>query len=324
MTTSRHGLSVPPPHDDAAFDDRAGRLALLAAGLLVEAHAQQFALHLVDLIRLRGGDRGQQARGGIERAVGVVAGEGFLMRPTVAHGEQFVDQTAFALAENLAEYFPPFAVHDHQRSGDIIERLALAGAETGIGQQILDLESPAVAVFRLEFALDERQQAGLEEFQRLADALVVGEGHSVFFLQVFHRPIQRAGYQGFESLGIDVRRLSVLHVFIAQQHSKRHQEPHRIGIRRQSDPGAPQHFHQHHEVMSSGIFDAVARQYRLQRLFHRLLSVETNHPAGRICFSTQMPNHIEIVTGTGKERAAVIKRRSHEPAPPDPHARRVY
>ena len=52
--------------------------------------------------------------GRIERAVGVVAGEGFLMRPAVAHGQQFIHQAALRLAENLAKHLAPFAIHDHQ------------------------------------------------------------------------------------------------------------------------------------------------------------------------------------------------------------------
>jgi hypothetical protein len=161
----------------AAFDGGAGRLALLAARLLVEAHAQQLGLHLLDFAPPAGGNRRQQACGRIERAVGVVAGEGFLMRPAVAHGQQFIHQAALRLAENLAKHLAPFAIHDHQRGGDVVERFALAGAEAGVGQDVLHLESPASTVFRLEFALDERHQAGLEKLQRLADALVVGGGH---------------------------------------------------------------------------------------------------------------------------------------------------
>jgi hypothetical protein len=162
---------------DAAFDRRAGRFPLFAARLLVEAHAQQFHLHLVDVVRLRGRNGGQQAPSRIERAVGVVAGEGFLMRPGVAHGHQLIDQAALALAENLAKHLGPFAIHDHQRGGDVLEGFALAGAKAGVGQDVLHFESPAVAILRFQLPLDERQQAGFQKLQRFADALVVGNGH---------------------------------------------------------------------------------------------------------------------------------------------------
>jgi len=49
---------------------------------------------------------------------------------------------------------------------------ALAGAEAGVGQDVLHFESPAVAVPGLQFPFDERQQAGFQKFQRLADPLV--------------------------------------------------------------------------------------------------------------------------------------------------------
>jgi hypothetical protein len=167
----------------AALDCRAGRLPLFAARLLVEAHAQQFHLHLVHIVRLRGRNGGQQTPGGIQCAVGVVAGEGFLVRPGVAHAQQFIDQTALALAENLAEDFGPFAVHDHQRGGDVLQRFALAGGKAGVGEDVLHLERPAVAILRFQFPLDERQQTGFQKFQRFSDPLVVGEGHaqSAFF-----------------------------------------------------------------------------------------------------------------------------------------------
>ena len=54
--------------------------------------AQQLHLHLLDLVGLRRGDGRQQARGGVEGAIGVVAGERLLVRPAVAHIAQFADQ----------------------------------------------------------------------------------------------------------------------------------------------------------------------------------------------------------------------------------------
>ena len=63
------------------LDQRAARLALLAAHLLVEDEAAQLHLHLADLVGLRRRDGGEQSTHRVERAVGVVAGERLLMRP---------------------------------------------------------------------------------------------------------------------------------------------------------------------------------------------------------------------------------------------------
>ena len=94
------GLLVPPAGDvlvrghhlsprlqvarGRALDRRACALPLLAPHLLVEAEPKQLHLHLLDLIGLRGGNGGQQPFRRVERAVGVVAGEGLLVGPLVA------------------------------------------------------------------------------------------------------------------------------------------------------------------------------------------------------------------------------------------------
>ena len=81
-----------------ALDGGAGALALFAAHLLVEAQAQELRLHLLDLVGLRRRDGGQQPPRRVERAVGVVAGEGLLVRPFVAVVAQFADQAALGCA----------------------------------------------------------------------------------------------------------------------------------------------------------------------------------------------------------------------------------
>ena len=95
-----------------ALDRRAGALALLAAHLLVEAQAQQLHLHLLDLVGLRRRDGGQQPAGRVERAVGVVAGEGLLVRPAVALVAQLADEAALGGPERLAEDVVPGLPHE--------------------------------------------------------------------------------------------------------------------------------------------------------------------------------------------------------------------
>src|SRR5690606_21154464 len=72
---------------------RAGGPLLRAAGLLLEAQAQDLLLLAVDLGGLRGGaDREQQALDAVEGAVGVVEGEGVLVRPAVTNVAALVDE----------------------------------------------------------------------------------------------------------------------------------------------------------------------------------------------------------------------------------------
>jgi hypothetical protein len=82
------------------FDEGTGGLAALVAGLLLEDEAAQRHLHALDLGSLAGGDGGQQAGDRVEGAVGVVAGEGLLVRPLVAPVAQLADQAALGVAED--------------------------------------------------------------------------------------------------------------------------------------------------------------------------------------------------------------------------------
>ena len=94
-----------------ALDGGPGALPLLAAHLLVEAQAQQLHLHLLDLVRLRCRDGGQEPAGRVEGAVGVVGGEGLLVRPAVAHVAQLAHERPLGLAERLAEHVVPRLPH---------------------------------------------------------------------------------------------------------------------------------------------------------------------------------------------------------------------
>src|SRR5262249_13011091 len=82
----------------ARTDQRAGGLALLAAHLFVEGETAQLHLHLADLVRLRSRDCGEEARHGIECAIGVVARERLLVRPLVPAVAQLLHQRALGAA----------------------------------------------------------------------------------------------------------------------------------------------------------------------------------------------------------------------------------
>jgi hypothetical protein len=94
------GLEPPGGGD---LDGGAGGLAFLAADLLLVAEPHEFDLHAVEVLGLGCGDGGEEADGGVEGAVGVVAGEGFLVGPLVAVVAEFADEAAFGGPEGLAE-----------------------------------------------------------------------------------------------------------------------------------------------------------------------------------------------------------------------------
>lgn len=72
------------PAGRVAFDGGADALPLLGPHLLIEPHTQEFHLHLLGIAGLWRRDGGEQSRHGIERAVGIVAGERILVCPLIA------------------------------------------------------------------------------------------------------------------------------------------------------------------------------------------------------------------------------------------------
>ena len=139
------------------LDGGAGGLALLAAHLLVEAEPQQFHLHLFDLVGLGRRDGGEQAAGGVERAVGVVAGEGFLVGPPVAMVAEFADEAAFGGPERLAEDVVPGFPHDLEQGRDVQRRGSACGRSDAVVAEVAGgLGRGLILVLAPELALDER------------------------------------------------------------------------------------------------------------------------------------------------------------------------
>ena len=122
-----------------ALDGGAGALALLAAHLLVEDDAQQLHLHLADLVGLRRRDGGQQPPGRVERAVGVVAGEGLLVRPAVAHVAQLADQAALGLARASCGRRRSRFPHELEQRGRVPLRRAAWSPASGLRPEALRL-----------------------------------------------------------------------------------------------------------------------------------------------------------------------------------------
>jgi hypothetical protein len=90
-------------------------LSVPVAAASIEGEPPQLELHPVDVVRLRGRDGGEQPRHRIERAVGVVARERFLVRPLVAPVAQLLHQRALGAAERAAEDVVPRLPHELQQ-----------------------------------------------------------------------------------------------------------------------------------------------------------------------------------------------------------------
>jgi hypothetical protein len=159
------------------FDGRARALAKLAAHLLVEAQAQQFHLHGLDFGGLRRGDRGQQARHRIERAVGIVAGERLLVRPLVADFAQFADQTPFGVAQRLAEDVVPRLPDQFQVRRGIPLGDRLLCVQPVLAKEPERLLHRADLVGVGELPLDERRQPGPQQVHRFAHPFVIAQCH---------------------------------------------------------------------------------------------------------------------------------------------------
>ncbi len=120
----------------------------------------------------------------VERAIRVVRAEGTLVRPLVPHVEHLVHHAAFRLAERLAENRLPLPVHDDEQRRHIELRRAIRRPrlEPRVAEQDLRVIEKLIPPRTLQLTLDERLQASGEKFERLADAIVVGDGHDAISL----------------------------------------------------------------------------------------------------------------------------------------------
>ena len=141
--------------------------AALATRLLLKADPQQLLLVPIDLPHLRRRNRGQQALHRVQGAVGIVRGKGFLVRPLVAMIAQFTDEAAIGAAESAAERVVPVVPYQPQDHRHV--PLGGGPAEHGIVRDLPAAVPGQVACLHrmLEFALDERPQAGTQQLQPL-------------------------------------------------------------------------------------------------------------------------------------------------------------
>ena len=143
-----------------------------------EAHHQQLHLDLFELIRLRRRDRGQQSAHRIQGPIGIVAGESLLVCPPVAVPAQLPDESALGGPKDLPKDIVPGFPHQLEQSGDVLLGNGLVSQHRIVrivAQLVGVLPSGIDGAFDL--ALDERAKTRLEQVQRLADPLVIGDGH---------------------------------------------------------------------------------------------------------------------------------------------------
>ena len=176
----RHHLAPRLQSPGCALDGETGLLAPRPARLLVEAHAQKLHLELLDVGGLGRREGCQQPVRRIERPVGVVAGEGFLMRPAVPMAAQLADEAALSRPEDHAERVVPRLPHQLEQRRDVpfghrpIADLRVIDKPPQRGG--VDPLRPDRA---LHLAVDEGAEARLQQLERLADSFVIGCGHVV-------------------------------------------------------------------------------------------------------------------------------------------------
>src|SRR5690606_6615755 len=83
-----------------ALDWRSGGPTLRRSHLLLEPDAKQLGLELLEVVRLRRRNRGEESRGGVERPVGVIRAERILVRPAVTNLAQLGHERPARLAKD--------------------------------------------------------------------------------------------------------------------------------------------------------------------------------------------------------------------------------
>ena len=156
-------------------DRESDPLAPLTARLLVEAHAQQLQLELVDFRRLRRRHRRQEPTRRVQGAVRVVAGEEFLMRSAVAVASHLTDEAALGRPEDRPEYLVPRLPHQIEERREVPLRDTAVANLRIVDERPQRSHADLLRIDRaLRLAVDELAEPRLQQFQRLADPFVVG------------------------------------------------------------------------------------------------------------------------------------------------------
>ena len=173
---ARHGL-------DGDFQ-ALGLPPLLIALKLGELRAEDGVAHLRELLGgLTGADRLHQTTHGIERALGVVIGEGLIVREFVANVAKLIHPRSLGAAENGPERVVPEAIHRVEQRGLVPADLTIAvGPQARQLLQNLDLPMPFERAFQPLF--DKRNEGCGQQLHALENILARALGHVVSPLNI--------------------------------------------------------------------------------------------------------------------------------------------
>ena len=99
------------------------------------------------------------------------------MGPAISHGAQFRDESSLGVAERLTKDVVPRFPHQFQQGRGIPLLDRLVSAQAVGGQVVLCPLQRFVLVFAMELPRNKLRQPLAKKFKRLADALLVGDGH---------------------------------------------------------------------------------------------------------------------------------------------------
>ena len=168
------------------------RLPHFAASLLVELQSQQIHPHLANLFGFGCRDCGKQPLHAVKRPVGIAARKGFLVCPLVANVAQFADQAPFRRSQRLGEYdIPLVPQHGQKALGIKVELFGLASLAAFRRLPLPCKIFPLIAVDALEFPLDKRPQALVQQVEGLANSFSVSDCHVSTFCQSLIKSEQR-------------------------------------------------------------------------------------------------------------------------------------
>ena len=143
---------------------------------LVRRTSVRLALQLAGLLAC--GDGLQEELHRVERPVGLVGGEGLLVRPVVSHGPDLMHEGALRRAQCVAEHIVPLPEHRAEQGGGVPDDVATCVAAHLVTAAALDGSLPVATKASLQLPLDERSEAGPQGFEAPSDPVPVADRHS--------------------------------------------------------------------------------------------------------------------------------------------------
>ena len=156
-----------------------GDCLLLTPAHRIEALTKHFLHLLIDGRDLWRAHFFEQSFDRVYRAIGVVEGETLLVRPSVAHSNEFVHVTPLRIPQDATEAVLPVAQHDGKQCS-AIPRLRIGIAQPirpARGQRLPRLVHPIAWILLREFAHDILAQTFLQQVEAVTDAFVICDCH---------------------------------------------------------------------------------------------------------------------------------------------------